>query len=281
MEKITGLINVGNTCFMNCILQLLIGCPKLVDLFLNNKFENELIKYQKTFIDYFDDKTKTLGPMILYNRYKLLNKNYTGMTQEDAHEYLTFTIDDIHELSKNLNLDIKSLFEIGLESKVTCLECNHFSSVKINENFLSLNINEDIDLLTSFNDFFKSELLNDEDRWHCDKCKNKVNSEKKIELTKLPDYLFINLNRISMNNNILQKNVNDIEYPMEWTVDKKYYLRGIIYHMGNIFKGHYICAITRNGNEWFIIDDTNISKISIENMKFLRPHISMLMYQTY
>lgn len=278
MDKITGFINMGNTCFMNCSLQMLIRCPKLVSILLDNEFKNsDLLKYKQTFQDYLRDTTKTLGPMILYKRYQSLNKNYMGLSQEDVHEYLTFIIDDMNELSKKINLNIKDLFKVELENKVTCLECGHYSSNVITENIMSLNVSDASNLTQCFLKFIQPEILGDNDLWYCDKCSKKVKSQKNIKITKLPEYLFIGLNRITIDSNCIYKNNKAIEFPMAWHIKKNYVLKGIIFHMGNIHGGHYMCAIYKN-DQWFIIDDTNIMTVTWDNLKSLCSHAYMLMY---
>jgi ubiquitin C-terminal hydrolase len=274
MLKITGLQNMGNTCFINSSLQLLFNCPLLLQKICNSKNDN-LKKYSQTIKDYFQESTNTLGPYILYKRYQKLNKNYFGISQEDAHEYLTFIIDDIDELGKDIN--IKDYFEISLISEVKCEECNNSSKLKISEKILSLSIDNCESLIDSFNKLYHKEILDNDNKWFCDKCNKKVLSSKKIYIDNLSKYLIICLNRFIFNGNNIIKNNNNISFPK--IIFNNYFLRGIIYHIGNINGGHYICSISRNGEDWVLIDDTNIiEEITFEKLENINNNAYILLY---
>jgi hypothetical protein len=272
-NKITGLQNMGNTCFINSALQLLFNCPKLVYLITESDTEN-LKKYKQTFEDYFRESTNTLGPYILYKRYQKLNSSYLGISQEDAHEYLTFIIDDIDELGKDIG--VKNLFRISLISKVNCEECDNFSQVIISEKMLSLSIDNCQSLDDCFKKLYKKESLDHDNKWFCDKCNKKVCSNKNIYIDKISKYFIICLNRFIFDNNNIIKNNNNIVFSKN--IFDKYELRGIIYHMGSINGGHYVCSITRDGKNWFLIDDVNIIETTYEKLEQLNNNAYILLY---
>lgn len=272
-NKITGLQNMGNTCFINSSLQLLLNCPLLVNQIIESNNEN-LKKYKQTFEDYFRKTTNTLGPYILYKRYQKLNSNYAGISQEDAHEYLTFIIDDIDELSKDI--DVKNLFKISLISKVNCEECDNFSKVIISEKMLSLSIDNCETLDDCFKKLYKKESLDNDNKWFCDKCNKKVCSYKEICINKISKYLIICLNRFIFDKNNIIKNNNNILFSKN--IFTNYELIGIIYHMGNINGGHYICSITRDGKKWFLIDDINIIETTYEKLEKINNNAYILLY---
>jgi ubiquitin C-terminal hydrolase len=272
-NKITGLQNMGNTCFINSSLQLLLNCPLLVNQIIESDNDN-LKKYKQTCEDYFRKTTNTLGPYILYKRYQKLNNNYFGISQEDAHEYLTFIIDDIDELSKDIN--VKNLFKISLISKVNCEECNNFSEVIISEKMLSLSIDNCQSLDDCFKKLYKKESLDNDNKWFCDKCNKKVCSNKYIYIDKISKYLIICLNRFIFDKNNIIKNNNNILFSTN--IFTNYELIGIIYHMGTINGGHYICSITRDGKQWFLIDDTNIIETTYEKLEQINNNAYILLY---
>lgn len=276
-NKITGLSNIGNTCFINSSLQILFNCNNLVSFMLESKFENiNLIKYQRTFFDYFNTNTETLGPVILLNRYKTINNKYFGNSQEDSHEYLTFIIDDLYELSKNEYQDvIKKFFDISLETRITCSECNYCTSSKFSEKILSLSITNKSTLNECLDDFLNHEIL---DTWKCDKCSVK-NAIKQIHIIDVPTYLIIGLKRFEFNNNRFEKNISTIEILNELSIhNTNYELKGIIFHFGNQNYGHYMAAINKL-DKWIFIDDTNINVIEWSNIIKLLPNAYILLFQ--
>lgn len=264
---------MGNTCFINSSLQLLLNCPKLINK-INESDNDNLLKYKQTIVDYFKETTNTLGPLILFKRYQKLNNNYFGKSQEDAHEYLTFIIDDIDELAKDI--DIKNLFQISLISKVNCEECSNCSKVKISEKILSLSIDNCQTLDDCLNKLKNKEILDNDNKWFCDKCNKKVISNKEIYINKLSKYLIICLNRFIFNNNNIEKNNNNISFPNK--IFDNYELKGVIYHIGNVNGGHYICSITRDGNNWFLIDDINITETTFEKLEKINNFAYILLY---
>lgn len=47
--------------------------------------------------------------------------------------------------------------------------------------------------------FSKPEILDNENAWHCNKCKKHVRATKTISLYKIPKYLIIHLKKLKLN----------------------------------------------------------------------------------
>ena len=122
----TGLKNMGNTCFMNSVLQCIIHTPSIKEHFLSDP-QNELHQNGKELKEIFSKFVKSMWsgkdewiePFELKMKINELNEKYIELLQYDAAEFLQFFLFSLHEdLNKVIEkpyIPSENVFGVDLE----------------------------------------------------------------------------------------------------------------------------------------------------------------------
>ncbi|XP_060613533.2 ubiquitin carboxyl-terminal hydrolase 20 isoform X2 [Anolis sagrei] len=102
---LTGMKNLGNSCYMNAALQALSNCPPLTQFFLEcgglvrtDKKPALCKSYQKLVSEVWHKKRPSyVVPSSLSHGIKLVNPMFRGYAQQDTQEFLRCLMDQLHE----------------------------------------------------------------------------------------------------------------------------------------------------------------------------------------
>lgn len=112
---LTGLKNIGNTCYMNAALQALSNCPPLTQFFLDcgglartDKKPAICKSYLKLMTElWHKSRPGSVVPANLFQGIKTVNPTFRGYSQQDAQEFLRCLMDLLHEELKEQVMEIE------------------------------------------------------------------------------------------------------------------------------------------------------------------------------
>jgi ubiquitin C-terminal hydrolase len=247
--KLYSFFNLGNTCYLNSVLQCFINDPCFKTECNNQSILFTLLDTIK--IDF------TVNDENINHRYNIIDivnyfhDKFRRFQQHDAHEFLL-------EFLENIN---NKIYYGKTKTCVTCTSCKNVSDTFEDFSTINLHIGHE-NLIDTFIDYLKKEEIHD---YRCEKCNLNVKAEKKSYLWTLNSRLILVLKRYSVKQKIKFPFNNLKIRETESGIIFNYELYAVIYHYGNTENGHYNCDVKINGNWYFIDDDTINLNNNIDN----------------
>ncbi|KAL6093428.1 hypothetical protein STEG23_029213 [Scotinomys teguina] len=259
--KREGFPNLGNTCYMNSILQSVFGIPTFAKDLLTQGIPWEKVSY--------DDLIKPLSQLLVLKDIRdievkgelLINvkksistvaDTFLGDEQNDAHEFLSQCLDQLKLNMEKLNAmwitemdneiegsspptyaetaipkrficPVSANFEIELQSSIVCEACGEATLNTEVSNYLSVDLHQGTkDHPLSIQRSLDLFFTPEKIERNCAKCKNK-NSVLKYTLKRLPRVLIVHLKRYHLTaNGLLVKSQQPVEISKYLDVSSHY-----------------------------------------------------------
>lgn len=249
-----GLPNLGNTCYLNSLIQLLINNKQFrrkIFRIKNCSLPCSLCEIKKFTEFYLNMSSFNISKLIIFLMKN--NKEYMNSEQHDVYLLYLYLFDDA--LIKNHKKIISKLFINEGENIIECKNCKNTTNIK--ESFKVLSLDYCLNLIESLNSYFDKEEV--KDGWNCQKCANNI-CFKYVKLYIKSKILVIQIKRFKNVHDKTIKINDDMEIEENIKVcGKNYKLYGFIVHIGKINFGHYISYLVKD-NYFIKFDDEMVSK---------------------
>ncbi|XP_029821802.1 ubiquitin carboxyl-terminal hydrolase 42-like [Manacus vitellinus] len=285
-----GLRNVGNTCFLNAVLQCLTYTPPLANYLLSREHSQAcrqqgfcMMCIMEAHVNKVLRSVSAILPLAVLRVFRFIGEHFQLGREEDAHDFLCCTVNAMQRacLSASNDLDISSqsttivhqIFGGFLRSRVICFSCKAISDSY--EAFL------DVPLDIKVRGF--AVVLQDMAR-----CEKNVAATKRFTVHCAPKVLTVCLKRFDyFTAGKISKLVEYPEYldlrPYMSQADGEpllYSLYAVLVHSGvSCHGGHYFCYTKASNGLWYRMDDESVQLRSIDTV--LRQQAYLLFYASF
>lgn len=228
-DKMSGLDNLGNTCYMNSVVQMLRYVKPVVTRLVKVVPEDEGVRH---FVDLLYQ-----GSTPQKFAHCLKDFGFDPIYQHDAHEFLLTMLDKLYD-----SVQIQNPFEGKCKTTLTCK--NGHKSTRTDP-FVCLSINGGIE------DGIPSLMEPEEVECKCEKC-DETTMTKTLDLDP-NEVVCVHYKRFNVDKKLRYK----VPILKSWN---GYRLVGICNHVGGLHGGHYTATV-RTDSGWMHMNDEYVKKI--------------------
>ncbi|CEG41380.1 ubiquitin-specific protease [Plasmopara halstedii] len=242
-----GFANLGNTCYLNSVLQCLTYTPCFAQLLLDKEmstsFGTSSSKFHKVGhhgthgnnfcsvramsrllqLVHGNNTVRVLQPKEMVMNIRHVSKTFRIGRQEDSHEFFRLLLDSMQR-SCLRRAQIKSeshvaasttfvhrIFGGKLKNCLKCAKCGFVSERYDDFLDLSLEVASGVNsIIGALRHFTATEKLDDYNAWKCSQCGQRSRAEKGLSIAKCPNVLMIQLKRFDVMSGKIKRH---IEFP--------------------------------------------------------------------